>query len=301
MCRSLPIVEGYGLVALRVSAAEQVASTCSGMWQAGRKVEYQPTAGHLGLIRFEGYLGSGICAPEGRRPSWGARVRGSRILAARSRRSSRPRSSSAGGRRFTAAEAPRSVATSSLPPFHCRPQSPSRLIVQVGGGEPPREWLCPGVSVFQGPEPRPTWVRSVKSLGEKTLRRTTKKKISTWFNQQACTGVCARRAARHAYAGAAGALSCGRRPSSLAAGVRRLWGLSGRPGQRARQASRWGAVDLICGRHLRPHAPSRPRQHEFSPPCRVGSGMARGPPGSPLVSAHVTRSHGVPMWIADSS
>lgn len=37
----------------------------------------------------------------------------------------------------------------------------------------------------------PTWAKSVKSLGVTTLRCTTEKKISTWFSQEACTGVWA--------------------------------------------------------------------------------------------------------------
>lgn len=70
------------------------------------------------------------------------------------------------------------------------PVESGQQIVQVGGGELPLERLCRGVvAVFEGSEPVPD-LGEVKSFGETTLRCTTEKKISTWFNQEACTGVC---------------------------------------------------------------------------------------------------------------
>ena len=48
---------------------------------------------------------------------------------------------------------------------------PDQLFVQVGGGEPPPERLCRGVvAVFECSEPIPDLLRSMKSLGETTLR-----------------------------------------------------------------------------------------------------------------------------------
>lgn len=56
------------------------------------------------------------------------------------------------------------------------PVESGQQIVQVGGGEPPLEWLCRGVvAVFEVSELVTDLGRLVKSLGETTLCCTTEK------------------------------------------------------------------------------------------------------------------------------
>src|SRR5207248_3912253 len=68
---------------------------------------------------------------------------------------------------------------------------PDEQVTQIVSGEPPTERpRSRVVALLEGLNRCSTSARSVKSLGDNTLRCTTEKKISTWFNQDACTGVC---------------------------------------------------------------------------------------------------------------
>ena len=68
------------------------------------------------------------------------------------------------------------------------PFDPGQQVLEVGRGELPFERLGGGVvALFEDGEPVLDRSRSVKSLGETTLRCTMEKK--TWLSQEACTGV----------------------------------------------------------------------------------------------------------------